>query len=346
MDERELMGPVSGLLWLGGAGVAIAGWALPGAPHTHPALFWALVALTFAYAVGCVTKAIPWHTVSLPGHAVAVASLQPLVGAALWLTGGAGSYMAPVLVLPMLYVAYFFPPRLAWPLAALEIGTYASPLVTAAAPHHLLVQRTLGYGVSYIAVVATIQFLKRRLVNAERHQREMARQDPLTGLANRRAFDEALTAALAAERGAARRADDHDGRFALLLADVDEFKQINDRFGHTAGDRVLREISAHFSAEVRSGDCVARIGGDEFAVVAPGAGPGAAERLADALRAAANRVSPGEGTVSITASWAVYPDHGTDRAALMRALDRDLHAGKDARRAENARGPTRPATVS
>jgi diguanylate cyclase (GGDEF)-like protein len=332
MDERELMGPVSGLLWLGGAGVAIAGWAMPGARHPHPALFWALVGLTLVYAAGCVTRAIPWYQVSLNGHAIAVALLQPLVGAALWLTGGAGSYMAPVLVLPMLYVAYFFPPRLAWPLAVLEIGTYASPLLTDGGPHHLLPQRTLGYGVSYIAVVGTIQFLKRRLVAAERHQRTIARQDPLTGLANRRAFDEALTAAL--ERGAARRADDHDGRFALLLADVDAFKQINDRFGHTTGDRVLREIAAHFCAEVRSGDCVARIGGDEFAVVAPGAGLGAAERLADALRAAAGRVLPGEGAgpASITVSWAVHPDHGTDGVELMRALDRDLHAGKDALR--------------
>src|SRR5689334_2654488 len=147
----------------------------------------------------------------------------------------------------------------------------------------------LGYGVSYVAVVCTIQFLKRRLVDAERHQRTIARQDPLTGLANRRAFEEALTAALGAE---GRRADD---RFALLLADVDAFKQINDRFGHTTGDRVLREIAAHLCAEVRSGDCVARIGGDEFAVVAPGAGPAVAERLAEALRTAAARVSPGDG---------------------------------------------------
>ena len=54
-------------------------------------------------------------------------SLQPLVVAALWLTGGADSYLGPVLVLPMLYVAYFFPARYAWPLAAIEIATYASP---------------------------------------------------------------------------------------------------------------------------------------------------------------------------------------------------------------------------
>jgi diguanylate cyclase (GGDEF)-like protein len=326
MEERELMGPVSGLLWLGGAGVAIAGRALPGAPPlTHPVLFWGLVAVTVAYAVGCVSRVIPWSRVSLNGHAIAVAALQPLVWAALWLTGGAGSYLAPVLTLPMLYVAYFFPPRLAWPLAVLEIATYASPLVTCSGPHHLLPQRTLGYGVAYVAVVCTIQFLKRRLVDAERHQHAIARQDPLTGLANRRGFEEALTEALAA---GGRRAGDG---FALLLADVDAFKQINDRFGHTTGDRVLRELAARASAAVRGGDCVARIGGDEFAVVAPGAGATAAARLAEALRAAATEIAPGEGAepVSITVSWVIHPDDGADRAALMRAVDRDLHAAKD-----------------
>jgi diguanylate cyclase (GGDEF)-like protein len=345
MEERELMGPVSGLLWLGGAGVAIAGHALPGAPPTHPVLFWGLVALTIAYAAACVSRAIPWYRASLGAHAVAVALLQPLVGAALWLTGGAGSYMAPVLVLPMLYVAYFFPPRLAWPLAGLEIATYASPLVTSPAPHHLLLQRTLGYGVAYVAVVVTIQFLKRRLVAAERHQHAIARQDPLTGLANRRGFEEALTGALAAaERTGGRRAGDGAG-FALLLADVDAFKQINDRFGHTTGDRVLRELAARAAAEARGGDCVARIGGDEFALVAPGAGRAAAGRLAEALRAAAAEIVPGEGAdpVSITVSYAVHPDDGEDRAALMRAVDRDLHAGKDARKDELSRGPARPA---
>ena len=72
----------------------------------------------------------------------------------------------------------------------------------------------------------------------------MANQDPLTGLANRRAFDTALSAALA--DGSAE-----GTRFTVLLADIDAFKQINDRFGHTTGDRVLREVAAHTSDEVR-----------------------------------------------------------------------------------------------
>jgi diguanylate cyclase (GGDEF)-like protein len=320
VEERRLMGPVSGLLWLAGAGVAVAGRLLPDAPDTHPTLFWGLVALTLVYAVGCVTRLIPWERVPIAGHAVAVAALQPLVIAALWLTGGAQSYMGPVLVLPMLYVAYFFPLRLAWPLAVLEIGTFASPLVTSSSEHRLMLGRALAYAVAYVGVLVTIQFLKRRLIDAERHQHRMARVDPLTGLENRRAFDEALSDALA--RGDV---------FTLLLADIDHFKQINDRFGHTSGDRVLRELAAHASAAVRTGDCLARIGGDEFALVAPGAGPHAARLLADKLRRAGAEVDYGDGPLSLTVSYAVHPDDGPDRFTLMRALDRDLHALKDAR---------------
>jgi diguanylate cyclase (GGDEF)-like protein len=316
------MGPVSGLLWFAGAGVAIAGWFLPGSPHDHPGLFWGLVALTLAYSTACVTRLIPWERASIGQHALAVITLQPLVATSLWLTGGADAYMGPVLVLPMLYVAYFFPARYAWPLAALEVVTYASPLVTSDGPHGLLVARTLGYAVAYAGLTLTIQFLKRRLIAAERHQRRMAHEDPLTGLANRRAFDAALDAAL--EAGT---------RFTLLLADVDSFKQINDRFGHTTGDRVLRELAAHASSVVRGGDCLARVGGDELALIGPGAGEDAAQRLAGDLRAAAAHVDAGDGPVSLTVGWAVFPRDGTDRAAILRAADRELHAVKDARRA-------------
>jgi diguanylate cyclase (GGDEF)-like protein len=316
------MGPVSGLLWLAGVAVAVAGRLLPESPKAHPMLFWGLAALTVAYGAACITRLIPWHRVSLKGHAVAVALLQPLVVTALWLTGGAESYMAPVLVLPMLYVAYFFPLRYAWALAVLEVGTYASPLATTGSDHQLMLGRAIGYAVGYAGVLAVIQFLKRRLVSAERHQHHMARVDPLTGLTNRRGFDEALTDALATGE-----------RFTLLLADVDHFKHINDRFGHTTGDRVLRELAAHTSAVVRVGDCLARIGGDELALVAPGAGSDAARRLADALREAGAQVDSGAGPLSITVSIAVSPLDGTDRFTLMRSLDRELHVQKDARRA-------------
>jgi diguanylate cyclase (GGDEF)-like protein len=309
------MGPVSGLLWLAAAAVAVVCHSLPGAPQEHQALFWGLTALTAAYSLACVTRVIAWDRAPLGAHAAMIVAFQPLIVAALWLTGGADSYLGPVMVLPMLYVAYFFPPRYAWPLGALEILSYASPLVTTDGPHGLLVHRSLAYAVGYVGLVATIQFLKSRLVEAERHQHHMARVDPLTGLANRRAFDEALDRAF-------------DGPFTVLLIDVDHFKQINDRFGHTTGDRVLRELAAHLSAEVRTGDCLARIGGDEFALVA---GSGSGDRLTDALREAGRRVDAGDGPVSLTVVAAAYPADAEDRAKLLRALDRRLHDVKDAR---------------
>jgi diguanylate cyclase (GGDEF)-like protein len=270
------MGPVSGLLWLAAAAVAAVGYYLPGTPHDHDALAWGLFGTLVIYSIGCVTRLIPWERAPLALHAAAFLAFQPVVGAAVWLTGGGDSFVGPVLVLPLLYVAYFFPLRYACPLGAAVILAYGSPLVTTDGPHGLLVQRTLAFAVGFVGLVATIQFLKRRLVQAERHQHRMARVDPLTGLANRRAFDEALDAAFA-----------DGGTFTVLLIDVDHFKRINDGFGHTTGDRVLRELAAHASAEVRSGDCLARIGGDELALVAPGAGTEAAERLARALRSRA-----------------------------------------------------------
>ena len=315
VEERRLMGPVSGLLWLAAVAVAVVCHFLPGAPQEHQALFWGLSAFTAAYSVACITRLIPWHRASLGAHAAMVVGFQPLIVAGLWLTGGADSYLGPVLVLPMLYVAYFFPLRYSIPLGALEILTYASPLLTGNDEQLLLLHRTISYAVAYAGLVATIQFLKRRLVDAERHQHHMARVDPLTGLANRRAFDEALDRAFG-------------GPFTAVLIDVDHFKQINDRFGHTTGDRVLRELAAHLSAEVRTGDCLARIGGDEFALVA---GAGSGERLTDALREAGLRVDAGDGPVSLTVVAAAYPADGKDRTELLRALDRRLHDVKDAR---------------
>ena len=307
------------MLWLAGAAVGAAGWLLPGSPHAHAALYWALLAATALYGLGCVTRAIPWQRVPVGGHALVVLAFQPAIVADLWLTGGADSFLGPALVLPMLYVAYFFPPRLAWPLAAVEIASYASPLFYADDPaRHLLPARTLAYGVAYIGLTATIQFLKTRLVAAERRQRDMAHRDPLTGLANRRAFDAALADCLAGP-----------GPFAVLLADLDDFKGINDDHGHLAGDRVLRELAAHAGARVRTADCLARIGATARAR-RPGAGSDAAHRLAGALREAAGEVIPAAGAaaLSLSVGYAVYPDDGADSVALLGTADGRLNAGK------------------
>ncbi len=100
----------------------------------------------------------------------------------------------------------------------------------------------------------------RRRTDAEQHARKLAFQDPLTGLANRRQFDEALNAAIAAPPGAG-------ASHAVFLLDLNGFKQVNDVSGHSTGDELLIIVAQRLSTAVREGDLVARIGGDEFAIL-------------------------------------------------------------------------------
>lgn len=114
------------------------------------------------------------------------------------------------------------------------------------------------------AVMDELRALNGRLEEARRAAERQALTDPLTGLANRRAFDAALQRAV--------RAQAHGGApFALVLVDLDHFKQVNDHMGHAAGDQVLNWASAILAQEVRRGDVVARAGGDEFVLLLRGA---------------------------------------------------------------------------
>ena len=118
-------------------------------------------------------------------------------------------------------------------------------------------------------------------MRAELHQRTMAELDPLTGVANRRGFD------LALERAAAT-----GGPYALILIDLDDFKRVNDEQGHPAGDAVLQSVAIAAAGVARQDDCLARIGGDEFALIAPGAGPAGVLRLLRDLRESVNMRPP------------------------------------------------------
>ncbi len=166
--------------------------------------------------------------------------------------------------------------------------------------------------------------LKRRLVDAEMRQRDFANRDPLTGVGNRRYFDATLHAELA-ERTAPRRGrrESDDSPLALLILDLDDFKGINDQHGHQVGDAVLCRATERAHSMLRSTDTLARIGGDEFAVIAPGAHGEGARRMAEAIRSAVSVREPGSKgpTPSASIGWAIFPEDGEDFETLMRVAD-------------------------
>jgi diguanylate cyclase (GGDEF)-like protein len=154
----------------------------------------------------------------------------------------------------------------------------------------------------------------------------LARHDPLTGLMNRRAFDERIDMALAS-------ANRSGAPLSLLMVDIDHFKRVNDQHGHEAGDDVLKSLAVLLQARVRETDTVARMGGEEFAVLLPDTDAGGALRVAEALvqQAASTRMPlVGQVTVSIGVATGLY---ATDaRTSLMRLADKALYAAKHAGR--------------
>ena len=169
------------------------------------------------------------------------------------------------------------------------------------------------------------RLLRERRAEAEQQIRALAFQDVLTGLPNRRQFDEALNASIAAPPGA-------DASHGVLLLDLNGFKKINDVHGHPVGDEVLVHVATRLTRAVRHGDVVARLGGDEFAILATQlAGPEAATGLA--LRIIEELSSPvlaggREHQVGAAIGIALIPQDGTDPAEILRKADIALYRGK------------------
>ena len=184
----------------------------------------------------------------------------------------------------------------------------------------------MGYEVSwaYVTVVAICLALMGMnaaiIAGGEQRLRDVIRQaaitDSLTGLPNRHHFHEEYSESFD-EAFAARRP------LALMLIDVDHFKDINDTQGHPAGDDKLRDVAASLQGAVREGDMVARYGGDEFIAIARGASRNIAVSLAERLRDAARTCG-----ASVSIGVAVCPEDGDSEAALIEAADTALYRAK------------------
>jgi diguanylate cyclase (GGDEF)-like protein len=160
--------------------------------------------------------------------------------------------------------------------------------------------------------------------NARRYReaRQMAETDALTGFFNQRYFHETL-------RREALRAQRYDRRLALLILDLDDFKTVNDRIGHLAGDAVLAQVAERLRNEIRSVDVGCRIGGDEFAVIMPESTTEDASQLFQRMHEAVSTMStPGGGRVRISAGIAEL-HHGETAAGLFERADSALYRAKE-----------------
>ncbi len=175
-----------------------------------------------------------------------------------------------------------------------------------------------------------IALQKELLLLSEAKLRDQSIRDYLTGLFNRRYLDETLDREIRrAERGAFP--------VGIIMLDVDYFKRLNDKFGHSAGDIVLHEIGVLLKAKIRVADIICRYGGEEFVVVMPEAPAYITELRAEGIREEVSKLdlqfnNQNLGKITISAGVAVFPNHGTTAEAVMRSADSALYTAKNSGR--------------
>lgn len=157
-------------------------------------------------------------------------------------------------------------------------------------------------------------------IEAVMRRADLGRRDALTGLSNRRTFDEHLDSMLAQERKTGQ-------PFALVIFDIDHFKSINDTQGHPEGDRVLQDVARIAARQLRAGEQIFRIGGEEFGIVIPGDGK-TGVLVAERVRAAVQDEPREPRLPTLSAGVASFPHDATTREALFQAADLALYAAK------------------
>jgi diguanylate cyclase (GGDEF)-like protein len=253
-----------------------------------------------------------------PAPRILVTCVLAALAAALALAAGDQGFW---LCLPFALLAATLQPRGSWALAAaggvMVCAACASPpalVAVVAAP----------------ASAGILIVLRSRLERERDAMRRFALRDPLTGLGNRRMLDERLRYEVTRHRR-------HGQEFTVLVFDLDGFKAVNDRFGHDAGDEVLREVASALIDVVRAQDTVVRLGGDEFCVLAPQTDSLGAEHLEQRVHRALGRISSGVAGVRASVGAAIFPADGQEPDRLLAVADAASLERKRASRAGRPR---------
>ena len=256
-----------------------------------------------SFGLGCIT------VFAIYGHREMTAdSILPAIGFYLWL---------------VLFAGYFFPRRAAAP----AIGLVAAAATFAVVAGGL----DISVGTWFVMLSAfclagfVVSFLRHRVTRLLSILARAARIDPLTGVLNRGGFEERF----AQELSRARR---NEEPLTLLIADIDRFKQINDRFGHAVGDEVLRLVARELADQTRTPDVVARLGGEEFGVLLVQADRENGAQVAERIRLGVSQIARDDcaaGSVTVSIGVATFPDDGGCGDSLFRVADAAVYAAKD-----------------
>jgi len=314
-DDRHGATRAMAVMLLGGAVfMAVLSAAVPSFANGQMPLTFAIVAV-----LGICGVAVWWRPQRVPAWAYGLAPYPAaaIVMASNLATSDASAGAQLFLLWPVLYAAMF----LSGTQTALVLGTVVAGdavVVASLLESSVAVTDTAGLATALAIACAVIFALRRRVAALMGALERQALEDQLTGLLNRRALDAALATALATHRRSA-------APVALLTVDLDNFKTVNDRNGHAAGDTALRRVADVLRACVRAGDVLGRMGGDEFVVILADCDRDGARRVAEEIRAAVQDADAG---LTVSVGVAAAPADGADADSLSRASDAALYGAK------------------
>lgn len=246
--------------------------------------------------------------------------LPLLLADAVVITGGAESPALMWFALPAVTLGARFEPR------GIVLGTAYILGLLALSTFGLDAGIALANGQEVMAAIALVLcavILSGALVESDRAHRRRSTLDPLTGLFNRSALDQRLSELDGQPSGEAG-----GPSHALLLCDLDNFKRVNDRLGHAAGDAVLQDVAYTMRGTLRAGDSIYRVGGEEILVVLPGATRADAVGVAERLRRAVRERRPAGVQVTISVGVAVSQPGPLDTDELVGLADAALYSAK------------------